>query len=926
MMKRSIKHLVGVLAVLLVCTGARAELQLVANFDGMTGSPDGQACNGVLGGTIDTQSENTGNVTFQNNGGSTTLSPSGHSSGGMSRAAGIAQINNPIADDETGIAFWRFSMQPTNAIRNHMGLLADTGSNPVNQARSDDPKAVPVGFKLVENGTGFDLAKLDGSAVLKSGLARNQWYNVWIVADNSTDTFDLYLSKATGPAGPPTLPGSQDLVESGIPFTTPTTGALAAMIFACPLSPTGTGACARIWIDEIWWDGDQGLSKPVKATGPQPADRATDVARDGTLSWIPAESAATHDVYFGTSLDEVTAADRATPAGLLVSRGQSATTFTPAGPLEFDRTYYWRVDEVNGPPDATVFKGSVWSFTVEPVSYAVRSVKATASSASEGMGPEKTVDGSGLNNSNQHGTESSQMWLSAPGAPQPAWIQYEFDGVYKIHQLMVWNSNQLMEPALGVGAKNVTVEYSTDDAAWTRLGDFEFARAPGAATYTGNAIDFAGAVAKYVRLTIAGNWGSILPQYGLSEVRFFYLPVLPREPLPAVAQKDVDVEALLSWRAGREAASHLVHFGTDRQAVGAGTAPVQTVAASRFDPGALDLGRTYFWKVTEVNEAATPQVWEGDVWSFATKEYLVVEDFESYTDDEGNRIYETWTDGWTNGTGSVVGHFQAPFAERLIIHGGKQSMPFEYNNVNTPFYSEAERLFVPLENWTVHGADTLRLWVRGNPAAFLEEGDKITMSAAGHDIWDNADDFRFAFKTLNGNGSILVRVESLVNTNAWAKAGVMIRQSLDDTSKFAYMIVSANSGVSFGWRQQTASTPGSATQAGVTAPQWVKLTRTADAFTAQYSADGKTWLDLKNADGTITTTTVTMTGPSTSVCASPAITRRRPRPRSCPGPPPPAPSPALPGRCWRSGTIPKPPTARATCTSRSKTAPARRPP
>ena len=137
----------------------------------------------------------------------------------------------------------------------------------------------------------------------------------------------------------------------------------------------------------------------------------------------------------------------------------------------------------------------------------------------------------------------------------------------------------------------------------------------------------------------------------------------------------------------------------------------------------------------------------------------------------------------------------------------------------------------------------------------------VTMSGAGHDIWDNADDFRFAYKSLTGNGSVVVKVESLVNTNAWAKAGVMIRQSLDADSKFAYMIVSYSSGVSFGWRQQAAGTCGSVTQAGIAAPQWVKLTRTGDAFTAQYSADGKTWLDIKNADGTVTTTTVAMTGP-----------------------------------------------------------------
>jgi regulation of enolase protein 1 (concanavalin A-like superfamily) len=135
------------------------------------------------------------------------------------------------------------------------------------------------------------------------------------------------------------------------------------------------------------------------------------------------------------------------------------------------------------------------------------------------------------------------------------------------------------------------------------------------------------------------------------------------------------------------------------------------------------------------------------------------------------------------------------------------------------------------------------------------------MSAAGHDIWDNADDFRFAYKTLNGDGSILVKVESLVNTNNWAKAGVMIRQSLDADSKFAYFIQSAAQGVSMGWRQMTAGTCGSATQANIKAPQWVKLIRKGDVFTAQYSADGKSWTDLKAADGTVASTTVAMTNP-----------------------------------------------------------------
>jgi regulation of enolase protein 1 (concanavalin A-like superfamily) len=595
------------------------------------------------------------------------------------------------------------------------------------------------------------------------------------------------------------------------------------------------------------------------AGNPQPADRATDVPVGAILSWTPAADAKTHDVYLGTTQADVDAASRATPGTVLLGLGQDANTYDPPANLKLGQTYYWRIDEVQA--NATVVKGRVWSFTTEPISYPLKNVTATASGASIGMGPEKTVDGSGLNENDEHSTDPMQMWLATKTGSQSVWIQYAFDKTYRLDKLWVWNSNQVMESMLGFGAKNVTVEYSTDGTTWTTLGDVVFNQATSAANYTANTtVNLAGAVAKYVRLTIKSNWGGLIQQYGLSEVRFFYVPTQARQPDPAAGATGVSVSAGLSWRAGREAASHKLYLGADKQAVTAGTAPVQTPAQSRFVPGSLEFGRTYYWKVTEVNDAATPKVWDGEVWSFTTQEYAVVDDFESYTDVEGKRIYETWTDGWTNSTGSVVGHLQAPFAEQTIIHGGKQSMPLDYNNVKTPFYSEAEQGFSPVQNWTVSGADTLSLWVRGNPSAYVENAGVVTMSGGGHDIWDNADDFRLAYKSLTGNGSVVVKVESIVNTNAWAKAGVMVRQSLDADSKFVYAIVSYSSGVSMGWRQMVAGTCGSATQANVAAPQWVKLTRTGDVFTAQYSADGKTWLDLKNADGTVATTTVAMTG------------------------------------------------------------------
>ena len=67
-----------------------------------------------------------------------------------------------------------------------------------------------------------------------------------------------------------------------------------------------------------------------------------------------------------------------------------------------------------------------------------------------------------------------------------------------------------------------------------------------------------------------------------------------------------------------------------------------------------------------------------------------------------------------NDTGSTVGYLNAPFAERTIVHGGEQSMPLAYDNSASPFYSEAERTFEQAQDWTIGGADRLRLWFRGD--------------------------------------------------------------------------------------------------------------------------------------------------------------------------------------------------------------------
>jgi hypothetical protein len=394
--------------------------------------------------------------------------------------------------------------------------------------------------------------------------------------------------------------------------------------------------------------------------------------------------------------------------GVLVSQAQDANSYVPDR-LEFGQTYYWRVDEVNGAPDHTIFKGDLWSFTTELFAYPIEDVMATSNGVSEpDEGPGNTVNGSGLNAYDQHSTESGDMWLATPAGEEPLSIQFEFDRVHKLHEMLVWNYNVQFELMLGFGFRDVTVEYSENGADWTPLGDVTLNQATATAAYTANtAVSFGGVAAQYVKLTANSGYGQ-MGQFGLSEVRFMFIPAQAREPQPTDGADGVDVGTALSWRAGREAVSHDVYLGTDPEAL----ALADSVADTSYAPVDLQFGTTYSWQIVEVNEAETISAWAGDVWSFATQEYAVIDDMESY-DDEENRIFDTWLDGFVNKTGATVGYFEAPFAEQTIVNSGSQSMPLEYANEAAPFYSEAEYDLggIDLDG---NGADTLRLYVQGS--------------------------------------------------------------------------------------------------------------------------------------------------------------------------------------------------------------------
>ena len=501
-----------------------------------------------------------------------------------------------------------------------------------------------------------------------------------------------------------------------------------------------SGSTVPFWLDFVYvYEGDYvagitpaGAPVPTKAMDPIPADDADDVPRDVVLTWAPGVFSATHDVYFGTSLADVENASRANPGNVLVSQGQTVTTYDPPGLLDFDTTYYWRVDEVNSAPDFAIFTGDVWSFTTEPVAYPVESIVASSNGISEEeAGPENTVDGSGLDEADQHSVDSADMWLADAPEDEDLYIQYEFDRIYKLHEMLVWNYNVQFEPVLGFGVKDATIEYSENGQEWVGLGDVELNQATARSTYTYNTtVDLQGVAARFVRLNVNSAFGTT-GQYGLSEVRFMYIPAHVREPQPADGAANVSVDSTLAWRAGRDAVSHEVYFGTDPNALDL----VATVEVAGHDPGALNLGATYYWQVNAIQEAES---WAGDLWSFATQEYLVVDDFESYTDDidAGEAIFDTWLDGWINETGSTVGHMTSPFAEQDIVRSGSQSMPLFYDNTEAAV-SEAELELAA--DWTTNGIRSLTLYFYGTPdntgQLYVKiNGTKVPYDGAATDI------------------------------------------------------------------------------------------------------------------------------------------------------------------------------------------------
>jgi hypothetical protein len=233
-------------------------------------------------------------------------------------------------------------------------------------------------------------------------------------------------------------------------------------------------------------------------------------------------------------------------------------------------------------------------------------------------------------------------------------------------------------------------------------------------------VDMNGALAKYVKLSFLSSYFDGLYTGGISEIKFLVIPTRAAVPSPANNATNVDVDSILSWKAGRGAAVHKIYISSDEDSVINRNSNIKSETTSPNYSIALDLGSTYYWRVDEVNEAEEYTIWDGPVWKFSTQQFILIDGFETGygNDTTTDAVFLTWKDGAELGdssNGSYMGRKSEPYLQ-TINHSGGHSAPMQYDNTSLS-YSEVKAETSKLLNgpdWSLGNPEALVIWFRSD--------------------------------------------------------------------------------------------------------------------------------------------------------------------------------------------------------------------
>jgi len=627
----------------------------------------------------------------------------------------------PAVDGKVSIAFWAYFEGTTGD--QYQGLIAKAQASDSQEFMLE---VFGTSGNIYWNSTGTDDWNL-------TTLPTGKWAHVAIVHDNASAKTDIYLdgvfkrtSGVTWGTGSPNAPvrigsswGTSNFFYGAIDevyfFSSLLTADEVASVMAGDMAPVGNTA---------------GLAKK-----PIPGNKEEGVSANvGTLSWTPGDYVAaqngTHNVYVGTDVNNVTNAtlNDAEQLGVTLYAGLDSNSVDIAR-LKYSTTYFWRVDEVNKPASSGTTTGKIWSFTTEPegVELAVTNIKGvefnSPTEVYDYQDPNSTYNGKGLDDvngthSNENTETNSTMWVGMGDGPGDVWLKYELDQVYKLYQLQIWNYNE-PAPSLGFGAKDVNVLYSIDNVTWKALDEIQvFPMATGETTYKADIfVNMNGAIAKYVKLSFLNSYTEDMYIAGISEIRFLVIPTRASAPSPANNATNIDMSSILSWKAGRDVAVHKVYIGSDENSVINGT-PVETTVPNY--SLALELSKTYYWKVDEVNNANEYITWDGPVWKFSTPQYILIDGFETGYGNDATKdaVFLTWKDAGElndSSNGSYMGRNSEPYLQ-TINHSGGHSAPMKYDNTSYN-YSEVKAETSKLAigpDWSLGNPGIMEIWFRAD--------------------------------------------------------------------------------------------------------------------------------------------------------------------------------------------------------------------
>ena len=190
-------------------------------------------------------------------------------------------------------------------------------------------------------------------------------------------------------------------------------------------------------------------------------------------------------------------------------------------------------------------------------------------------------------------------------------------------------------------------------------------------------------------------------------------------PNPADGAKNVPIDAVLKWSPGSSAQKHIVYFGTTLTDVDENAAPVnkptQPQNANSFNP-ALGLGKTYYWRIDQINDNDANSPWTGSIWQFTTTDHLVIDDFESYDN-------STINNAWTKIDQAYIYLSKKP----KPANNSQQAMAFRYYYEPT-MYSEATKSFIPAQDWTSAAVTSLELFFYGQSENYTNTQMYIKLS------------------------------------------------------------------------------------------------------------------------------------------------------------------------------------------------------